>query len=144
MRRKFSWGAKTNRGANRGRTVVNTIQSGRAHSSYSQALSTTEATIARAKIVEIGATTPGSEYVGKEAGTGPGCRKKLIEGNIDAWKLMKRIEINKRENNKAVASQAKGKAKRVTGTRIGAGSAVSALEAAQEMRVCFTWIFTIL
>ena len=78
--------------------------SSRDHSSHSQALSTTEATIARAKIVEIGATTPGSEYVGKEAETGSGCRKKLIEGNIGDWKLMKRMEINERENDKAVAS----------------------------------------
>ena len=118
--------------------------SGRVHSSHLQALSTTEATIARAKIAEIGATTPGSEYVGKEAGTGPGYRKKLIEGNIDDWKFMKRMEINKRENDEAVSSRAKEKSKRVTGIRTGAGGAVSTLGAAQEMRVYFTWIFTTL
>ena len=87
--------------------------------------------------MEIGVTTPGSEYVEKEAGTGPGCRKKLIEGNIDGWKLMKRMEMNERENDEAVTSRAKEETKRVTGTRTGAGSAVSALGAAQEMRVCF-------
>ena len=76
--------------------------SGRTHSSHSQALSTTEAIMAGAKIAEIGATTRGSEYVGN--GTGLGCRKKLIEGNIDDWKLMKRMEINEREKDEAVAS----------------------------------------
>ena len=94
----------------------------------------------RAKIAEIGATTPGSEYVGKEAGTGPGYRKKLIEGNIDDWKFMKRMEINGRENDEAVSSRAKEKSKRVTGIRTSAGGAVSTLGAAQEMRICFAWI----
>ena len=59
----------------------------RAHSSYLQALPTTEATIARAKIAEIGTTTPRSKYVGKKAEARPGGRKKLIEGSIGNWKF---------------------------------------------------------
>ena len=46
-----------------------------------QALPTTEATIARAKIAQIEAATLGSKYIGKEAGEGPGGRKKFIEGH---------------------------------------------------------------
>ena len=58
------------------------VDQGQAHdSSHSQALLTIEATIARAKIMEIGTTTPRSKYVRKNAG-GPGGRKKLIERNI--------------------------------------------------------------
>ena len=37
-----------------------------------------------------------------------------------------------------MASQAKAKTKRVTGARASAGGTVSALEAEQEMKVCFT------
>ena len=56
-------------------------------SSYLQALPTTEATIARAKIAQIETATLGSKYIGKEAGAGPGGRKKFIEGNIGDWKV---------------------------------------------------------
>ena len=56
---------------------------GQAHdSSYLQALPTTKAIIARAKIAEIETAIPCPKYVGKKAGAGPGGRKKLIEGNI--------------------------------------------------------------
>ena len=41
-------------------------------SSYLQALPTTEATIARAKIAQIETATLGSKYIGKEAGARPG------------------------------------------------------------------------
>ena len=51
-------------------------------SSYLQALPTTEATIARAKIAQIEAATLGSKHIAKEAGAGPGGRKKFIERNI--------------------------------------------------------------
>ena len=59
----------------------------------------------RAKIAEIGTTTPHSKYVGKKAEARPGGRKKLIEGSIGNWKLLKRMEIGRREKDKAVASR---------------------------------------
>ena len=56
---------------------------GQAHdSSHLQALPTTKAIIARAKIAEIETATTCPKYVAKKAGAGPGGRKKLIEGNI--------------------------------------------------------------
>ena len=53
-------------------------------------------------------------------------------------KLLKEMEISEREKDEAVASRAKAKTKRVTGTRTSAGSAVSASGAAQETKVCST------
>ena len=111
-------------------------------SSYLKALPITEATIARAKIAQIEAATLGSKYIGKEAGEGPGGRKKFIEGNISDWNLLKKIEIKEREKNEAVTSRAKAKTKRVTSTRSGAGSAVSASGVAQRAGVCSTQNFT--
>ena len=56
---------------------------GQAHdSSHLQALPTTKAIIARAKIEEIETAIPCPKYVGKKAGAGLGGQKKLIEGNI--------------------------------------------------------------
>ena len=107
-----------------------------------QALPITKATIARVKIAEIGASTPRSRYVGKKAGAGLRGRKKLIEGNIGDWKLLKKMEIKEREKDKAVAFRAKAKTKRVTGTRSSAGGAGSASGAAQGTSVCYTQIFT--
>ena len=51
-----------------------------------------------------------------------------IEGNIDNWKLLKRMEIKDREKGEPVGSRTKAKTKRVTGTSAGTGSAGSALE----------------
>ena len=50
----------------------------------------TEVATARAEIA--GTATPRSKYAGKEAGAWPGIRKKLIEGNIGDWKLLKKME----------------------------------------------------
>ena len=69
-------------------------------SSHLQALPTTKATIVRVKIAETGAATPRSRCVGKKAGAGLGGRKKLIEGNIGDWKLLKKMEIKEREKMK--------------------------------------------
>ena len=52
--------------------------------------------------------------------------------------MLKEMEISEREKDEAVASRAKAKTKRVTGTRTSAGSAVSASGAAQETKVCST------
>ena len=65
--------------------------------------------VATARAEVAGTTTPHSKHAGKEAGVGLGDWKKLIEGNIGDWKLMKRMEINERENDEAVASRAKEK-----------------------------------
>ena len=111
-------------------------------SSHLQALPTTKATIARAKIAEIGTATPRSRYAGKKAGAGLGGRKKLIEGNIGDWKLLKKMEIKEREKDEAVAFRAKAKTKRVTGTRSSAGGAGSASRAELGTSVCSTQIFT--
>ena len=111
-------------------------------SSYLQALPTTEAIIARAKIAQIETATLGSKYVGKKAEAGPGGRKKFIEGNIGDWKLLKKMEIKEREKNEAVTSRAKAKTKRVTNTISGAGGAVSASGVAQRAGVCSTRNFT--
>ena len=83
------------------------------------------------------AATPRSKYARKEAGAGPGGREELIEGNIGDWKLLKKMEIKKREKNEAVTSRAKTKTKRVASTRSGAGGAVSASGVAQRAGVCF-------
>ena len=91
----------------------------------------TEVTTARAQIA--GASTPSSEYAGK-AEVGPGGRKELIEGNIGDWKSLKKMEIKEREKDEAVASRAKAKTRRVTGTRKSVDSAVSASGVAQETR----------
>ena len=53
------------------------------------------------------------------------------------------MEIKEREKNEVVTSQAKSKTKRVTSTRTGAGSAVSASEIAQVIRVYSTQNFTL-
>ena len=111
-------------------------------SSYLQALPTTEATIARAKIAQIETATLGSKYIRKEAGAGPGGREELLEGNIGDWKLLKKMEIMEREKYEAVTSRAKTKTKRVTSTRIGAGDTVSASGVSQRARVCSTRNFT--
>ena len=111
-------------------------------STYLQALPTTEATIARVKIAKIETATLGPKYVGKEAGAGPGGRKKFIEGNIGDWVLLKKMEIKDREKNEAVTSRAKAKTKRVTSTRTGAGGTVSGSGAAQGARVCSARNFT--
>ena len=73
---------------------------------------------------------------------GPGGWRKFIEGNLGDWMLLERMEIKGREKDEAVASQAKTKIKRVTGTGSGAGGAVSASGAAQGARVCSTQNFT--
>ena len=111
-------------------------------SSYLQALPTTEATIVRVKIAQIEAATLSLKYVGKKAEAGPGGRKKSIEGNIGDWMLLKKMEIKKREKTEAVTPRANAKTKRVTSTRTGISSAVSASEAAQGARVCSTRNFT--
>ena len=111
-------------------------------SSYLQALPTTEATIARVKIAQIETTTLSSKYVGKKAEAGPGGRKKSIEGNIGDWMLLKKMKIKEREKTEAVTPRANAKTRRVTSTRTGVGSAVSASEAVQGARVCSTRNFT--
>ena len=103
---------------------------GQAHdNSQSQALPTTEATIARVKIAKIEAATPRPKYVGKKALAGPEGRKKLIGGNIGDWKLLKKMETKEREKDEVVTSRAKTKTKRVTGTRTGAGGTSGAVSA---------------
>ena len=107
-----------------------------------QALSTTEATIARVKTAKIETATLGSKYAGKKAEAEPGGRKKFIEGNIGDWVLLKKMEIKDREKNEAVTSRAKAKTKRVTSTRTGAGGTVSGSGAAQGARVSSARNFT--
>ena len=65
-----------------------------------------------------------------------------IEGIIGDWMLLKKMEIKEREKTEAVTPRANAKTKRVTGTRTGISSAVSASEAAQGARVCSTRNFT--
>ena len=54
----------------------------------------TEVLTARAEIA--GTATPYSKYAGKEAGSGLGGRKELIEGNIGDWKLLKKMGIKEK------------------------------------------------
>ena len=85
--------------------LASSSDQGHAHdSSHSQALPATEVTIARAKIAEIDTATPRPKYVVKKAEAGPGGRKKLIEGNIGDWKLLKKVGVNEREKDEAVTS----------------------------------------
>ena len=115
-------------------------------SSYLQALPTTEATIARAKIAQIETATLGSNILerrleqDREAGAGPGGRRKFTERNIGDWG---KIKIKEREKNEAATSRAKANTKRVTSTRSGVGGAVSASGAAQRAGVCSTRNLTI-
>ena len=85
---------------------------------------------------------PALKYAGKEAEAGPGGQKKLTQGNIGDWKLLKKMEIKERETGEAMTSRAKAKTRRVTGTGAGAGGVVSVSGAAQKTRVCSTRIFT--
>ena len=67
----------------------------------------TEATIAEIGIAEIETTSVRSKYAGKNAGVGPGGRKKLIKGMIGDWELPKQMEMEVREKGEAVALRAK-------------------------------------
>ena len=102
----------------------------------------TEAAISRAEIVEIEAASISSKYAGKKAGAGPGGRKKLIKGKIGDWELLKQMEMEEREKDKAAAERTKAKA---TGTRRGprsTGSTARASGTAQKAKVCSSPIFT--
>ena len=101
----------------------------------------TDATIAKAKIAEIEATSLRSKYAGKKAGVGPGGRKKLIKGKIGDWELPKQMEMEEREKDEYVAERAEAKAKRATGTRRGTGSTARASGTAQKAKVYLSQIF---
>ena len=101
----------------------------------------TGATIAKAEIAEIETISLRSKYARKKAGARPGVRKKLIEGKIGDWELLKQMEMEEREKDESVAERAEAKAKRVTGTRRGTGSTARASGTAQKAKVCLTQIF---
>ena len=101
----------------------------------------TEATIAEIEIAEIETTSLLSKYAGKNAGAGPGGRKRLIKGKIGDWELLKQMEMEEREKDEAVAERAKANAERATGTRRGTGSTARASGTAQKAKVCLTQIF---
>ena len=100
----------------------------------------TEATIAKAEIAEIETTSIRSKYAGKNAGAGPGGRKR-IKGKLGDWELLKQMEMEEREKDEAVAERAKANAERATGTRRGTGSTARASGTAQKAKVCLTQIF---
>ena len=50
----------------------------------------TEAAFARAEIAEIETANLYTKYAGKQAGAGPGGRKKLTKGTMADWKFLKK------------------------------------------------------
>ena len=60
----------------------------------SRSLASLQAEAATARTEISGIATPCSKHAGKEAEAGLGNWKKLIEGNIGDWKLLKKMEIN--------------------------------------------------